>query len=105
DEVGAASSISCDRGDGGQASGAPAFQIGGEQREDCSGADKIDLQFFQENIDRVFRIHLVVHGAVSKEHRVKLGQVAASKIEDGSVLLNGGQVSRVSQDFVRAPRC
>ena len=43
-----------------------------------------------ENVDRRFGILLVVHGAVSEEHGVKIGKHAPGKFEDGGVLLNGG---------------
>src|ERR1019366_8216574 len=102
DVVGAAPSISGDGGDGGQASGAPAFQIGGEQREDRGGAHKVDLQFFQENVDRGFGILLVAHGAVSEEHGVKIGERVARKFKNSGVLLNGNQVGRVSQNLLSA---
>src|SRR5208337_2801835 len=100
--VGAASSISRDGGDGGQASAAPAFQIGGEQGEDRGGADKVDLQILKQRVDRGFGILLVVHGAVSEEHGVKVGKVAPGKFKDGSMLLNGSQVGRVGQHLLRA---
>src|ERR1700693_48820 len=72
DVVGAASTISGDGGDGSQASGATAFQLRCEQSEDRGGADEVDLQFLQENVDRRFRIPLVVHGAVSEKDGVKV---------------------------------
>ena len=86
DVVGAASSISGDGGDSGQASSTPVFQIGSEQREDRGGTDKVDLQLLQQNVNRGFGILLVVHGAVSDEHGVKIGKHALGKFEDGGVL-------------------
>src|SRR5258706_8274422 len=100
--VGAASAISGDGGDGGQTSSAPAFKIGGKQGEDRGGTDKVDLQFLEENVDRSLRILLIVHGAISEEHGVKVGKRVPGELEDGGVLLNRGQVSRVSRDLWRA---
>src|SRR5258708_22979576 len=97
--VGAASAISGDGGHGGQAPTAPAFQIGGKQVEDRGGADKVDLQCVQENVDRSLGILLTVYGAVSEEHGIKVGKRVPGKLEDSGVLLNRGQVNRVSRDL------
>jgi len=87
DVVRTASAISGNGGDGSQASGMAALQIGGEQCEDRGRAHEVDLQFFEQNVDGGFGILLLVHRAVSQQHGVELGERALGKIEDRGVLL------------------